>query len=156
MKGRYILGGIAVVGSIIGGSLAWLSHYKDTLAKNGIVLKFFNEAPIAKSPEDTSEHWFDNAKNFRKSYTYPAQEFEVFVDFINPEIPPVPQKLLITAINPYYLACLNEVLKAQNIHFAYSKNHNSTDIIIYLPKEHKKATNLIQELRYYEIPFTYQ
>lgn len=147
---------VLTISVFIGASLGWLFHYKDSVSKEHITFNFFNEAPLAQAPKTTRDSWLDNARNFNKSYSYPAQEFEVFVDFMDPNIQAIPEKLFVAAVDSFLFSCLNELLKDRKVEFAYSKNSNVIDLVIYLPKEYTKAQNLIQELQYYEIPYTYQ
>ena len=75
---------------------------------------------------------------------------------MDPNIQAIPEKLFVAAVDSFLFSCLNELLKDREVEFAYSKNSNVIDLVIYLPKEYTKAQNLIQELQYYEIPYTYQ
>lgn len=147
---------IVLIASVfVGGSIGWLLHYKSEVLSKELVFNFLTDAPVAKAPIPTKENWLDNLKHFNKAYSYPAQEFEAFVDFVDPVIKDVPQKLFISAVDEYLFFCLNEIFKQKNVEFAYSKNTNSIDLVVYIPKEYLKAQNLIQELQYYEIPYTY-
>lgn len=146
---------ILIISVFVGGSIGWLLHYKTNIMEKEVVFDFITDAPVAQAPIPTKENWLDNLKNFNKAYSYPAQEFEAFVDFVDPDTKNVPQKLFISAVDEYLFFCLNELFKQKNIEFAYSKNTNSIDLVVYIPKEYLKAQNLIKELQYYEIPYTY-
>lgn len=141
---------------LIGGSIGWLFYYESKVKATHIGFEFATEAPVATMPNPTKDNWLDNLKHFNKAYSYPAQEFEIFVDFVDPEIKAIPQKIFISAVDQYLFFCLNELFKQRNIEFAYSKNTNSIDLVVYIPEEYIKAQQLIKELQYYEVPYTYQ
>ncbi len=138
------------------GSFVWLADYKDKLKKQPIYVEHLNEAPVVEIPYPTEEGWFDKITQFSKDYAYPTEEFSLLVDFVDPNQKQIPQRLLINAIDSFKFLCVSEVLREKNVEFAYSKNHNSVDVIIYLPYDYTKAQNLIQELKYYDIAFTYK
>ncbi len=140
----------------VGCSLGLFLYFYKTFTQQKFTIKHIIEAPIASSPKESQKNWFDRITTFNTSYTYPSKEFDVMIDFIDPNTKYIPEKLLISAIDKYKFACINEFLKSQNINFAYSKNHNSVDIIIYLPKEYAQSKSLIHNLNYYDIDFAYQ
>ena len=147
---------VILIAGIVGGSFGWLIYYKGTIDKQPLFVKHLNEAPIAEAPQPIMEGWFDKITRFSKDYAYPAEELNVLVDFIDPSQNPVPQRLLINAIDRYRFLCVSEVLRSQNVEFAYSKNYNRVDIIVYLPHDYIKSQNLMQELRYYDVAYTYK
>lgn len=147
---------VLLVSVFVGGSFGWLLYYKTQVGARQVDVEFATEAPVALAPNLTKDNWLDNLKNFNKAYSYPAHEFDIFVDFVDPDIQAIPQKIFIAAVDRYLFFCLNELFKQKNIEFAYSKNSNSIDLIVYIPKEYLKAQQLIKELQYYEVPYTYQ
>lgn len=153
---KKFIGAVFVASVLVGCSIGWLVYYQNDVASQQVVFSFFNKEPNPKTPKPSNDNWLDNVKNFNKSYLYPAREFDVFIDFVDPDIKTIPQKLFIGSVDNYLFYCLNELFKARDIDFAYSKNSNSIDLIVYLPKEYTKAQGLIKELKYYEIPYVFQ
>ena len=84
--------------------MAGYSYYKTQVGARQVGVEYATEAPVAAAPNPTKDNWLDNLKNFNKAYSYPAQEFEIFVDFVDPDIKTIPQKIFIAADNDIYFS----------------------------------------------------
>lgn len=145
--------GVVLFSIVVGCSIGWILYEKNKMSALNIEVPYYTNQPNPKVLKQTEKHWLDSAKDLDSNNVYPAQEFEVFIDFIDSSKQNVAKKLLIQAITKDEYMCLSEVLKEKNINFAYNNNQNHIDIIIYLPNDFKTSQNLMKELSYYDIAY---
>lgn len=85
---------------------------------------------------------------------YPLSEKKFKVDFIDPNVPKIQDKLIVSSLNDEVLFCLREVLEDEKVDFAYHRQEGSegslVDIIIYLGDKSQRIRKLLD---YYEIPY---
>lgn len=108
-----------------------------------------------KKSIEKEESWLFSLLKSPKNYTYPATEIKVNVDFKSLTERSESTKLVIKDLDDYKFFCLNEVLKEEDVEYAYEQVGNLANIIIYLP-EGSKRKQIIQDLSHYEIEYTAQ
>lgn len=82
-------------------------------------------------------------------FSYPSNELFITLDFSHT---PKTHILTISNLDSYKFFCLNEILKNNNIQFAYQKKGNSLILKVALDNDNLKA-KLIDELRQYHISY---
>lgn len=108
---------------------------------------------IKTSNEINNDSWIQVfSKRELYNFSYPSSELFISLDFSNKKRT---NTLKITNLDPYKFFCLNEVLKSNNIKFAYQKISDSVILEVVLDKVDLKNT-LINELNKYNISYTIQ
>lgn len=151
MKAKFFLGLLLVIFFALT-TYVFLAYYysapKNIQVEHQLVLS-------QKKSIEKEESWLFSLLKSQKNYTYPATEIKVNVDFKSLAERSESTKLVIKDLDDYKFFCLNEVLKEENVEYAYEQAGNLANIIIYLP-EGLKRKQIIQDLRHYEIEYIAQ
>ncbi|PAF42563.1 hypothetical protein [Helicobacter sp. 11S03491-1] len=99
--------------------------------------------------------WLESLLKKPQSYSYPATEIKIGVHFKSPNEKANLTRLIVNHLDDYKFFCLNEVLKEENIDFAYYQSNDSINIVIFLPNDSRKK-QIMQDLKYYEIQYKVQ
>lgn len=148
-----IIVGILVV--LISFSFYILFTYYKHLPKKDYQVEHHN-IESKKNNVEQEKSWLDFLLKKPSSYSYPATEMKLIVDFKKHGEASENPILIVNNLDDYKFFCLDEVLKQKKIEFAYSKTNDSLNMIIYLPKDTKIQHSLMNELKYYEIKYKLQ
>ena len=110
--------------------------------------------PKVDIKEDTQNNsWIKIfSKQILNDFKYPSSELFIHLDFSNNK---KTHTLKITNLDSYKFFCLNEILKSNNIKFAYQKTLDSVILEVVLNNINLKNT-LISELNKYNISYNIQ
>ncbi|RDU58474.1 hypothetical protein [Helicobacter sp. MIT 99-5507] len=110
--------------------------------------------PKVDIKEDTQNNsWIKIfSKQILNDFKYPSSELFIHLDFSNNK---KTHTLKITNLDSYKFFCLNEILKSNNIKFAYQKTLDSVILEVVLNNTNLKNT-LISELNKYNISYNIQ
>ncbi|RAX54219.1 hypothetical protein CCY99_04195 [Helicobacter sp. 16-1353] len=103
-----------------------------------------------KPKDDNKSTWISSlaSKNIA-DFSYPISELAIILDFSNAKKTNI---LTIENLDSYKFFCLNEILKNNDIKFAYTKVADFVTLDVALNKEGLKET-LINELKKYNISY---
>lgn len=130
------------------------THYKASIKTDDTVPKTHIQKNVG-SLSDSDNSWLEESLKNSKSYTYPATEIKIRMDFRSPDDKSIPTKLVIDNLDDYKFFCLGEVLKEQKLEFAYYQSKNSTNIVVFLPSD-KRRNQIMKDLKYFKIPYQLQ
>lgn len=107
-----------------------------------------------KEPKDVDNHsWVQVlSKHELYNFSYPSSELFISLDFSDKRRT---NTLKITNLDSYKFFCLNEVLKSNNIKFAYQRIADSVILEVILDNENLKHM-LVGELNKYNISYSIQ
>ena len=104
----------------------------------------------ALSKSARSSVWVDNfAQKNINNFSYPSSELAIALDFSNAQ---KTDTLAISNLDSYKFFCLNEVLKANGIRFAYIKKADQITLEVAL-RDNLTRSNLTNELKKYGISY---
>ena len=98
------------------------------------------------------KRWFSDMKSTHKDFAYPATEVEFSINFLQDGYKKQKDQIVISNVDEETFFCLREILKEQNIHFAYRKTQDSLDIVLYLQDSQKDR--LLGLFDYYAIHYS--
>lgn len=130
------------------------THYKANMKIDDTIPKPRTQQNVG-SLSDSDNSWLEDSLKNSKSYIYPATEMKIHMDFRSPNDKSIPTKLVIDNLDDYKFFCLGEVLREQKLEFAYYQSKNSTNIVVFLPSD-KRRNQIIQDLKYFKIPYQLQ
>lgn len=117
------------------------------------VYRNIKNTDIKESNEINPSSWVQIfAKQELHNFSYPSSELFISLDFSDKKRT---NTLKITNLDSYKFFCLNEILKSNNIKFAYQKIADSVILEVVLDGANLKNT-LINELNKYNISYSIQ
>ncbi len=96
--------------------------------------------------------WFNDIKSTHKDFAYPATEVEFSINFFQDGYKKQKNQIVISNVDEETFFCLREILKEENIHFAYRKTQDSLDIVLYL--QNTQEGRLLDLFDYYGIHYS--
>ncbi|WQV01952.1 hypothetical protein KVK74_05010 [Helicobacter pylori] len=108
-----------------------------------------NESANNPHNEETHNNTLSQNLDVQDSINYPVIEHHFEVPF--EEKKREYSKLIIKDLKGYQFLCLKEILKKEQIDYAYDNTHNQSNLIIYL--DENKKERFLADLDYYKIRY---